>query len=204
MVLGNTSLFLSIDEAVHQLADQSTEYENNHFLIVVISQDAMPAADQIAKRLGMEIVFSAVEKNTETADSLHTISVVSFDYNMINGSGRDIPQDFICHQEQNLRANLSCIYAETYRSIASKFPGKVVILVDELTNNGDEFLPSMTKDLRQQPGRISLAVPRITPGIVCSNGRKDKKFVFLHVGYGDSMNDPYQDFDIIIEDVSTG
>ena len=78
MVMEDASLFLDIDCAVHHLAERLVGKNNNDFLLVVLTNDAMPVADQIAKRLGLNIKLSPAEENTEMTEAA---SVVSFDYN---------------------------------------------------------------------------------------------------------------------------
>jgi predicted phosphoribosyltransferase len=201
MVLENTSLFLDMDQAVHQIAERMTGNDVNDFLVVVLSRNVFPVADQMAKRVGLNIFFLGAERFTGTIDPLNENSVVNFDYNTINDSGRDLPRDFIYHQEQNLRANLVSIYAEMYKSVASKFPANTVILVDELRSNGKQFLPSLAKQEIQETGKINESLPAIIPGAARNDNKPVTLFVFLHMGNEDSVYRPFQGFDIIVEKI---
>ena len=187
MVLENTSLFLDLDQAVPQLAELISQYENSDVLMVVLCQEAMPVANQIARRLWLNLTFSPVDLKTKTADSLDKVIPIDFDYGMVKESGRDIPQDFIVHQQQNLRANLISIYTKTYESITKTYPDKLIILVDQLTNIDAAFFACLTQKYTQQSGGNSFSIPAI------------RQFVFLHASNGKSGNAITQGFDIIIE-----
>ena len=197
MVMEDVSLFLDINYAVHHLAERLIGKNNNDFLLVVLTNDAMPVADKIAKRLGLNIKLSPAEENTEMTEAA---SMVSFDYNRINNSERDLPQDFIFHQEQNLRAGLTLLYADTYENVTIKFPEKVVILVDELKYNDDQFHSSLSQRAKQSE-RISLPLPKDTPGAADKINETNKRFVLLHVGDLQSKGETGEGFDIIIEEI---
>jgi len=190
----DASLFLDIDYAVRHLKERLTGRNNDDFLFVVLTEDAMPVADQIAKRLGINITLSPAEGSTEMTEATN---MMSFDYNKINNSGRDLPQDFIFHQEQNLRAKLLSLYADTYENVSINFPEKVVIMVDELDYDGDQFHSSLSQHVKQGE-RIHLSPPMNTPGLVDKVSKTNKGFVLLHVGGLESKSDTDAGFDIII------
>jgi predicted phosphoribosyltransferase len=201
MVLENNSLFLDIDQAIHQIAERIAGNDMNDLLVVVLSKNVFPVADQMAKRLGLNIFFLEEESFRGTIDPLSESSVINFEYNIINDSGRDLPRDFIYHQEQNLRANLVSIYAETYRNVASKFPANSVILVDELRSNGKQFLPSLKKKENQEP-EMNESVQATIPGAARNDSKPKTLFVFLHVGNEDSVYRSFQRFDVIVEETN--
>jgi hypothetical protein len=187
MVLENTSLFFELDRAIPQLAEMISHYEDSDLLMVVLCQDAMPVASQIAKRFGLNLIFSTVDINTELRGSLNSGIPVDFDYTLVKESGRDIPQNFIVHQEQNLRTNLLSVYTEVYKSITNIYPGKLIILVDQLTNIDSEFLPCPAQRYSHQSGGNSFSIPEI------------RKFVFLHVSESEPGSAITQGLDMIIE-----
>jgi hypothetical protein len=168
LVLENTSLFLDLDQAILQLADVISHYNRNELLMVVLCEDAMPLANVISRRLGLDLTFSTVDLNRKTGDSVVKAIPVDFDYGMIKGSGRDIPQDFIVHQEQNLRSNLIASYKATYESITKTSPDKLIILLDRLTNIDAAFYPCLTQNYTSQSG-----------GDTFSNSAM-RQFVFMH------------------------
>src|SRR5688572_5538235 len=186
VVLENTSLFLDLDQTVHQLAEFISHFENSDILVTVLCQDAMPVANRIARKLELTLIFSDVGLNAKTAESGKGIPV-HFDYGIVKESGRDIPQNFIVHQEQNLRTNLICLYMETYEALTKTYPDKLVILVDQLTNIDTAFFPCLTHNYPDQSGGNSFSIPAI------------RKFVFLHSANGKSESSIKQSFDIIIE-----
>jgi hypothetical protein len=186
-VLENASIFLNVDQAVPQLAERISLYEKRSVLMVVICPDAIPAANQIAGELGLNLIFSAVDLNTKTAGSLVTGFPVDFDYDIVKESSRDIPQNFIVHQEQNLRTNLKIVYTDIYQSLTRKHPGKLIILVDQLTNINAAFFPCLAQNYTDQSGGKSFSMPAI------------RKFVFLHFSDETQGERITQGFDIIIE-----
>lgn len=99
IALDNTSLFLDLDQAVLRLAELISLYEQNNILMIVICQDAMPVANQIAGKLGLALIFSPVDLKTKTAESQRKNNPVDFDYDIVKESGRDVPQNFIVHQD---------------------------------------------------------------------------------------------------------
>jgi hypothetical protein len=187
MVQENTSLFLDLEQAVSQSAELMLHCERSDLLMVVLCQDAMPVANQIARELALNLVFSAEDINTETSARVDNVNPVDFDYGMVKESGRDLPQDFIVHQEKNLRANLISIYEKTYENIVSKYPGKVIIMVDQLTNIDAAFFPCATRKNMHQSGENDFSVPAI------------RRFIFLHSANRKSGNTITPGFDIIIE-----
>lgn len=167
-VLENTSLFLDLDNAISQLGDVVSHYKRDEFLVVVLCEDAMPVATEVARRLGLNLTFSVNDLNVITADMLNRNIRADFDYGMVEGSGRDIPQDFIFHKEQSLRADLIALYKETYGSMNKTYPGKLIILVDQLTNiNASFFSCQASKNANQVVGN-TFSNPAI------------RDFVFMH------------------------
>ena len=187
MVLENASLFLDLDQGILQLASYISHCPNSGVLMVVICQDAMSVANQIAGKLKMNVMFSAVDLNIKTIESRDTSLPVDFDYDVVRESGRDIPQNFIVHQEQNLRMNLISIYAETYESLAKTYPDKLIVLVDQLTNIDTAVFPCLIQKYAHPSGGNRFFSPAI------------RKFVFLHISNERSVNSIIQGFDIIIE-----
>jgi hypothetical protein len=193
MVIENTSLFLDLNQAVRRLAERVMGYEHSEVLMVVLCQDAMPVANKIARRLGLNLMFTAVEADIDLTDA---ISGVNFDYSMVEESGRDIPRDFIYHQEQSLRSNLMSIYEETYNGARSKFPDKFIILVDELTNNGTKFLPSHTQNHSRESEENSSSMLELPPE---QPFKRNRHFVFLHACSGYTGNEIKNHLDLIIK-----
>jgi hypothetical protein len=187
IALDNTSLFLDLDQAVLRLAELISLYEQNNILMIVICQDAMPVANQIAGKLGLALSFSPVDLKTKTAESQRKNNPVDFDYDIVKESGRDVPQNFIAHQEQNLRTNLKSIYTEMYEAMTNTYPDKLIILVDQLTNINAAFFPCLTQKHKDQSSANSFSIPAI------------RKFIFLHVSDEKSGDSATQRCDIIVE-----
>jgi len=186
-VLDNAALFLDLDQAVQQLTNLISLYEHSSILMIVICQDAMPVASDIAGQLGLNMIFSSVSLNGKTAVSQDKGIPVDFDYDKVKESGRDLPQNFIVHQEQNLRTNLESIYTEVYEAMIKTYPDKLIVLVDQLTNINAAFFPCLTQKRTDQAAANSFSIPAI------------RKFIFLHVSNEKSGNSVTHSCDIIIE-----
>lgn len=180
MILDNKSLFVDIDQAIPELMERIQQYERRDLLMVVLSQDAMPVASQIARLLELNLTFSLVDHDVKPMCSFDKLEAINFDFSMVKESGRDMPQDYIFHQERNLRGRLMSFYEKTYKDISLKYPGEVIILVDELINDGSDFCPSLIQDFAGQFDEGA------------SKGKR--RFVYLHLS-----NDNMKGVDIIIE-----
>jgi hypothetical protein len=188
VVLENKSLFLALDQAVSELSERLMQHGQHDLLMVVLTQDAMPVASQIAKLLELNLTFSLVEENIKHPFSIDSIK---FDFSMVKESGRDLPQDFIFHQERNLKATLKSIYEAVYKEISSKYPSKIIILVDELIKNGSEFLPAFIQDIAGQSDGERTSNPDLNfDGAL----KVDRRFIYLH-----STDKHMKSVDIIIE-----
>jgi hypothetical protein len=106
---------------------------------------------------------------------------------MVKESGRDIPQDFILHQEQNLRMNLISFYTKAYEGLIKTLPGKHIILVDKLTNINTTFFSCVTQTNTYQSGGNSFSMPAV------------RHFIFLHVSNAKSLESMTNGLDMIIE-----
>src|SRR5688500_376035 len=99
IVLENKSLFMELDQAVAQLDEVILCEGSKEFLMVVLCEDALPISNEIARRLELNLTFLAVDLNMKDAESVDKGIPVDFDYGIVKESGRDMPQDFIFHQE---------------------------------------------------------------------------------------------------------
>lgn len=187
MVLENSSLFLDLNQALSRLAELMFPCEQSDVLMVGLCQEAMPGANKIARELGLNFAFSNAVINAETTARFDKVNPVDFDYARVEESGRDIPQDFIVHQERNLRNNLISIYEKTYQRITNKYPNKVVVMVDQLTNINAAFFSCLTRKYIGQACGNGGSIPAI------------RKFIFLHASKGSSASACTQDFDMLIE-----
>ena len=60
-----TSFFFDLDHAVPELADFISNYGHSGVVMAVLCQEAMPAANEIARRLGLSLSFSTVHLKTK-------------------------------------------------------------------------------------------------------------------------------------------
>jgi hypothetical protein len=150
--------------------------------MTALSEEALSVANQIARASGLSVVLSLVSGIGPTTRPTNEIP---FDFNIVRESGRDLPQDFIFHEERNLKAKMMSWYKHVYREISSRYPDNTIILVDALTNDGFEF--------RQREGRFDQSEKnRMTEPDSNSGGalKVTRNFVYLHLidRDGDGIN----------------
>ena len=71
--------------------------------------------------------------------------------------------------------------------MASRFQDKVVILVDDLTITSYEILACLNTIRKQQPEKIIVAVPAITPGAAHEIAQEAEALIFIHIASDDSI-----------------
>jgi hypothetical protein len=172
----NNLLFLGIEEAISQLNERILHYGHDRHLLVALSPDAMHIAIQLASASGLDVALS-----DKSVPSTFPKNVVKFQFNIVKESGRDLPQDFVFHEERNLKAKMISFYEDIYDEIGSQYPNDRIILVDALTNNGAEFrrkegiieLTKVTEIVEQRPNDGPTSIDRHFIYLHQTNGSRD-------------------------------
>jgi hypothetical protein len=140
------------------------------------------AANQIAEALGLGVVLPLAG---EIRPTTRPANEIQFDFNIIKESGRDLPQDFILHEERNLKAKMMFWYQRIYKERSSQYPNDLIILVDALTNDGFEF--RQREDSLGQSGENRMGEPDSNSSAA---SKVAKRFVYLHLIHkdGDGIN----------------
>ena len=136
VLLENNFLFLDLEQAIYHLNEQISRYEERKYLMIVLSEAVMSVSNQIAKASGISDVLSF---DSASRPANRPTNEIPFDFDVVKESGRDLPQDFIVHEERNLKAKMISWYTDIYKEISSKHPDRSIILVDALTSDGSEF-----------------------------------------------------------------
>jgi hypothetical protein len=179
LVSENNFLFLDLAEAISHLNERILRNEQHNYLMIVLSEEAMSVANQIAKASGIKDVLS-FDRGSRPAT--RPTSKIQFNFNLVKESGRDLPQDFVFHEERNLKAKMISRYRHVYKEISSKHVNRAIILVDSLTNGGFEF--------RQGPDSLDEnKMIEINPN-KSEASNVDRQFVYLHLieEDGDGIN----------------
>lgn len=135
VVSENNFLFLDLTQAICYLNERILRSECN-YLIIVLSEQVMSVSNQIAEASGISDVLlfdSGIRPATLPTNE------IQFDFHIVKESGRDLPQDFVFHEERNLKAQMISRYKDIYKEISSKHPNRAIILVDSFISNGSEF-----------------------------------------------------------------
>lgn len=180
-VVENNFLFLDVEQAISYLNERILRYKQRNYLMIVLSEEALSAGNQIASASGLSVALSLVSESRPTRRPTNEIP---FDFNIVKGSGRDLPQDFVVHEERNLKAKMIAWYERIYKETSSRHPGNALILVDALTNDGFEF--------RQREDSLDQSENRMAEPD--SNHRAPvrvaRRFIYLHSIHkdGDGIN----------------
>jgi hypothetical protein len=168
----NTLLFLNISDAISQLDLKIQQYQRRKYLMVVLSQDALPVANQIARASKLRITSFGTE---ELRTAKISKDVLEFDISVVNGASRDVPQDFIFHSERILKAKLSAFYEMKYEEVRALYPNDEIILLDALMHDGVKF--RLKKEIGYQSEEVTKPELNFYGDVV---SKVNKSFVYLH------------------------
>jgi hypothetical protein len=172
ILIENHLLFLDIPQAVSRLTEEILHHEKSNHLIVVLSPYVVPVANQIARASKLRITVAPVG---EIKVAGLTRDQFEFDFILVKASGRDLPQDFILHQERNLRAKLSSFYGAAYQKISAQYPNYEIVLVDGLVHDGIKFRALQGAVCQSGDGGMFL-----TDSYVGGTSNLNRQFVYFH------------------------
>jgi hypothetical protein len=182
LALENNFLFLELPEAISNLKERISRSGKRKHLMIILSKKIMSVANQIADACGVSEVitfYGAVRLVNRNFNE------IQFDLNTVRESGRDVPQDFIFHEERNLKARMISWYQGIYNELTPIYPDRGVILADFLLSDGLEF--RHTRDI------LNLSVDNKALDIKKENtdaANEARRFIYLHSvqGDGDGVN----------------
>lgn len=193
MVLEGKLLFLNRQQAAHQLAERLAGYAEKGAVIVAISNDGIPVAYHVAMELKAELAFVPYEELQSPTDKLRALGAVSLDYCVVKEQWRDIPQDFLYHKIQAIKANLMRKVEMVGGVNPRDFHDKVVILVSDYSETGCEVVACLKTIEKQRPYKIVVAIPVITSEAAHEITNTADEFCFLEIASGDSIEMAYED-----------
>jgi putative phosphoribosyl transferase len=163
MVLNTAAVFQNRKHAAYLLGERLMEYNNTEAIVMAVSGGGIHIGSYLAQLLHLNLEVIPCKKIKHPADSHKTIGAVSTDAVVVHEEG-DIPQDYIYHQIQLLRHIIQGQNKNFYRGhVQASLKNETIILVDDLLKTGDTMLATLKTIRKQQPKKIIVAVPNVTP-----------------------------------------
>lgn len=161
--IGKTGLFRDREHAALLLAKMLERYRGTDAVILAVPRGGVPVGDIVARHLKLPMDILSCRKITHPGDSRRSIGSVSLREVVIHEWERDLPQEYIQHTINRLRAGLrhkANMYRDNENVIDLK--GMTVIIVDDWLTTGDTILAGLKDIRRQQPKEIIVAAPVLT------------------------------------------
>ena len=164
MVIQNEAIFQNRKHAAYLLGERLREYSNTDAVVVAVPGGGIHMGFYLAQLLGIPLDVIPCKKIKHPADPTKTIGAVSIDSVVIRESGNEFPQDYIYHQIQLLQhvIRMQNKHYDDERTKVS-LEGKTVIIVDDMLKTGDTMLACVKSIRKQQPKKVIVAVPNVTP-----------------------------------------
>ena len=164
MVLQNDAIFQNRKHAAVLLGERLREYDNSDAIIVAVPSGGIHIGYHLAQSLHLPLEVIPCKKIKHPAGYNKTIGAVSLDSVIIHEEDNSIPQDYIYHQIQLLQHVIRRQSNKYYKGHAQpSFKDRTIILVDDLLMTGDTLLTTIRTVRKQQPEKIIVAVPNVTP-----------------------------------------
>lgn len=182
MVLHNDAIFQNRKHAAFLLGERLMDYENSDAIIVAVPGGGIHIGYHLAGLLHLPLEVIPCKKIKHPADVNKTIGAVSLDSVVLREEDNTIPQDYVYHQIQLLQ--------HVIRGQSNKFnkghiqpslKGRTIILADDLLLTGDTMLATIRTIRKQQPDRIIVVVPNVTPEATRSIADEIEEIIYLTI-----------------------
>lgn len=190
----NTYLFTNQQHATEQLIFRLENYKNKKCCVIAVSNNGVMMAKEVARKLNVDMFFIPSITMKDPADSNKSLGVISFDYAVTYDLHKDIPQNYIYRKTLSLRSELSARYPGLYTPVFSAFRNRIVILVDDLVQNGEKILGLLETIQRQQPEKMVVAIPVITHDAAHRIVKDGVSTLFIHKVLEQTMDKAYLNF----------
>ena len=182
MVLPNEAIFQNRKHAAFLLKERLTEYENSDAIVVAVPGGGIHIGYHLAQSLKLPLEVIPCRKLIHPADNNKTIGAVSLDAVVVHDEDNTIPQDYIYHQIQLLQ---HVIKGQSKKYNLGHSPqtikGRTIILADDLLITGDTMLAALKTIRKQQPEKIIVAVPNVTPDATRSIAPEIDEIIYLTI-----------------------
>lgn len=164
MVIHQEAVFQNRRHAAFLLGERLMEYRNTDTVVVAVPGGGIHMGAYLSELLNLPLDVMPCRKIKHPADPNKTIGAVSIDSVVLPDQDRNLPQDYIHHQIQLLQHVID-MQARHYAAARTplSFTGKTAIVVDDLMLTGDSVLACVKAVRRQNPEKIVVAVPNVTP-----------------------------------------
>lgn len=178
--IGKIELFKDREHTSQLLARLLEPYRNTNAVILAVPRGGVPVGDFVARKLNLPMGILSCRKITHPGDSKRSIGSLSLQEVVIHDNDRDIPQEYIQHTINRLRASLRH-KAKVYKGNRGTpdLKGKTVIIVDDWLSTGDTILAGLRDIRMQQPGQIIVAAPIVTTQAHKAVSREADEVIFV-------------------------
>ena len=181
MVLHNDAIFQNRKHAAFLLGERLMEHENSDAIIIAVPGGGIHIGYHLAELLHLPLEVIPCKKIKHPADNT-TIGAVSLDSVILHEEDNTIPQDYVYHQIQLLQHVIRGQITKYNKGhIPPSIKGRTIILADDLLMTGDTLLATIRTIRKQQPDRIIVAVPNVTPEATRSIADEIDEIIYLTI-----------------------
>lgn len=157
------------------------DYENSDAIIVAVPGGGIHIGYHLAELLHLPLEVIPCKKIKHPADN-KTIGAVSLDSVVLREEDNTIPQDYVYHQIQLLQHVIRGQSTKFNKGhIQPSLKGRTIILADDLLLTGDTMLATIRTIRKQQPDRIIVVVPNVTPEATRSIADEIEEIIYLTI-----------------------
>jgi len=164
MVVFNEAIFQNRRHAAHLLGERLMEYNKSDSVIMAVPGGGIHMGAYLSKLLSLPLDVIPCKKIKHPADPHRTVGAVSSDSVVVRDAGHELPQDYLYHQIQMLQHVIRMQnrnYDKERQQVS--LADRTVIIVDDMLKTGDTMLACLKSIKKQNPARIIVAVPNVTP-----------------------------------------
>jgi predicted phosphoribosyltransferase len=182
MVLNNDAIFQNRKHAAFLLGERLRDYENSDAIIVAVPGGGIHIGYHLAQLLHLPLEVMPCKKIKHPADNNKTIGAVSLDAVVLHDEDNTIPRDYVYHQIQLLQHVIKS-QSNKYNKghIQPSFKDRTIILTDDLLVTGDTLLATLRTIRNQEPAKIIVVVPNVTPEATRSIADEIDEIIYLTI-----------------------